>query len=684
MPYQTIPIPIAVRGLNKDLQPTQIPASSPNMKNMNVKHWGVQKRLGMSELGINLPIILSGDSGIGMELIQYPDARGVNHNIAITTTCAYLYDSSFKQWIDIMPSTQMQDCESQAEWVAGSDITLSDESTIKVEGSNALKMLATDAIAVGAEIASTTTFDDSADLSDYGAVAHVSFWFYSSKAAVSITVHVKDSVGADDIEALSFTATLADTWYHVCREVDLSAINTATSLSIDTETALVATDFIIIDDIRASSSFSGSNSNRWSHSIATDPNEFTNNGGAAIIISNNVDKPYYFEGQDSDRFQLLDVSTFTSFGHSKEIIEFWNHFFHINYNNGNTNVRSLVYTDLGNIDEYVTGTSGSNTLTDSIGKALRAKKLGSDMIIYSESSITTCRYLGGIILFIFPTLVYETGLFAEKGIWEFVNAHYFIGTDQKIYRYHGGQQLIPIGTAIEDSFFESMDTSKRDMIVVGLDPSAHKLYFFAPESSDTYANKAYVYNYKQTPPTWEFHEFNDTVRDFSIFSSKNNWYADGPELAGTYADERADYADASHTQSGHPVAVILTHDGYILQLDEGSGLDNDANIECIYDTMDLTADLEEHNIRTAWISFNMMSTIASATVDMYYSIDGGLNWININTNYSISGGLANKWTQHRIPIDVTERKLRLRLTQNSSKDLQIRAASINMDMVSAR
>ncbi len=670
--YQTIQIPIATNGLNKDLQPTQIPSASPNIVNMMVENWGVRKRLGYSTLGTNLPIVLSGDSGIGMELIQYTDARGELHHLALTTRAVYKYDTDTEQWVDIMPSTQLQDCEDNTEWAAGADVTLSD-STENREGTNALRIEADANISIGALVASTTTFDDSADVSDYDAISHVSFWFYSSKANVSITVHIKDSVGPDDIEALSFVATSANTWYHVLREVDLSDIDTATSIEIDTETALVDGDYILVDDIRASSAFTGDFTNRWSHSLATDPNEFTNNGGTALVLSNNVDPIHYFEGHSTSRLVPLDVSDFASLATVKEIEEFWNHFFAFNYNNGNANVRSLAFTNLGDIDNWTSGTSGSTTLTDTRGKLLRVKKLGSDMIIYSENTISTCRYLGGTVLFIFPTLVYETGLFSEKGIWDFVNIHYFIGTDQKLYGYAGGKQLIQIGLAIEDSLFTELDVSKKDRISVGLDPARHKLYFFFPKSSDKYANKAYTYNYKVSPPTWEYHEFNDTIRDFSVFSNLASWYADGSELAGTYADETTFYADASFTQSGHPTAVIISHDGYVFQLDEKLGLDNDTNIHSIYDTMDITFDKEEHRFRTVWLSFSAMSSKMLATVDCYYSTDGGISFTNINTNYSISSGLANEWTQHRIPIDIEDRKVRFRIEQNSDKDFQIRS-----------
>jgi len=521
--YEIIQIPIAVNGLNKDMQPTQIPSASPNMKNFYVEPWGVRKRLGYIESGLNLPL-----SGIGMELIQYIDARGNVHHIAITSTCAFLYDSGNDQWKEIMPSTQIQDCEDHSEWNEGTDITGSD-STGKIEGSNSLKLLAGDSIAAGSKIADTTIFDDSANLLTYGAKSHISFWYLASKADVSVTIYVKDA--DSDVEATSYIASpVADKWYHCCIEVDLSGIDTATSIEIDTETALVSGDYILVDDIRVSSTFSGTYSNRFSHTTTHDTSVFTSNGGTALVISNDVDKCYYFEGSSGSRFVLLDLTDIACFAHAKEIKEFWNHLFVINFNNGSNNVRSLTYSDLGNITEFTQGTSGANVLTDSIGRLLRAKKLGSELILYSENSITTCAYLGSTVLFTFPTLVYETGLLAEKAIWDFVNVHYFLGTDQKIYGYAGGQQLISIGDAIEDSLFDELDISKKDRISFGLDAGRKKLHMFFPTSSEDYAKCSYTYNYKQSNKSWEYHEFAHAVRDFSLFSNKVEWYCDGPEI----------------------------------------------------------------------------------------------------------------------------------------------------------
>lgn len=680
--YKTVPIPIATNGLNKDLQPTQIPSASPNMVNMMVENWGVRKRLGYSTLGTNLPL-----PGIGMELVQYPDARGNLHHLAFTTTCIFLYDSDSEQWLNICPPTIIEDCED--DWVTGAGADSSSaQSDIKKVGTNALKI----------EVKADSSDGDILcyeDLATTDITTHniISFWVRSTGAlsAGSIEIVLTEAelgaktgtITTDYIEITNPIAMSANTWYNFSVALTGSRITTTLnaieSIAVysNHETELDGVD-IYLDDIKVTTGFNGDASNRWSHGVAFDPTNFSNNGGSALVVSNNVDSIYYYEGDAGDTFAALDMSDFANFASAKEIVEFWNHFFAFNYADTSRHVRSLAYTNLGNIKDWTGGTSGSNTLTDTIGKLLRAKKLGADLILYSENSITTCRYYGSTILFLFPTLVYETGLFAEKAIWDFVNVHYFLGTDQKIYGYGGGQQLLPIGEPIEDSLFESLDVSKKERIVVGLDPVKHKLYFFVPSSSDDYPKQSYVYNYKQRPATWEFHEFNDTVRDFSIFSNKSAWYADGSELAGTYADETSFYADSSFTQSGQPVAVILTHDGFIFKLDEALGLDNTTNIPCVYDTMDITLDGEEHYFRTVWVSFNLMSTKATGTFSILYSVDGGDSWISIETNYSISSALANSWSQHRIPIDVTARKLRFRLTQDSDKDLRIRSANIKM------
>ncbi len=666
--FQTIAIPLGLQGINKDAQgPNLNGIHTPNMKNFVLERTHYRKRLGYSKLGLNLPL-----QGTGMELVEYTDARGVVHNVAITTTLPYLYRTSERQWYPILATVQMQDCELHTEWSAGSNITVATDSTNFKEGSNSLKMTAGANIAVGAQISSTTTFDDTDDLSGYGAVANVMFWFRSSKAGVSITLHVKDA--DTDIEVLSFSATSADTWYHVTKQVDLSGIATATSLTIDTETALVSTDIINIDDIRVCSAFTGGDTNRFSHTEAFDSVKHSNNGGSALCISNGIDTPLYYEGQSNDIFQAMDFSTFVNFAHTREIIDFWNHFFCLNFNNNNQNVRSYAFTDFGNVDEFADGTSGSGVLTDSIGQIIRALKLGSNLIIYSDKSITACQYYGSTVLFVFPTLVDETGLYAPKAIWNFANIHYFLGADLKIYGYQGGRQLLHVGTMIEDTLFSQIDSSKKVHIATGVDQGRHKLSFFYPETGDTYAKSAYVMNYKRQNWPWEFYRFADYVRDYSIFSNKNTWYCDDEERKNLFCDEVSFFCDEASSQSGSPIAIFISDDGYVYQLDEVTGKDDDANIECIYDTEDFTVREQGLVGRYLWYEFEAKATIAGSTIQVYYSLDSGETFTEFIDSPVYSSGLTltSTWDYYRLPLDVTNKRIRYRIYQNSNKDVQLR------------
>lgn len=508
---------VPVEGLNRDDEPTKFAgAYSPYMKNAVVELTKVRKRRGYTQLGTNLPL-----SGVGMELISYLDARGSTHMIALTTTKAYLYDTSLNTWGEITPM---------------------------------------------------------------------------------------------------------------------------------------------------SAEFSGGPNNRWSWCPATDTKEFPNNGGTALLISNGVDDVHQYEGDTGDRFTTL-AHLFDSFGNTKELAEFWNHVFFINYNNGANNVRSLAYADAGNVDAWIAGTSGAHMLTDSRGALLRAKKLGADMVLYSERSITMCRYYGGPSIFSFPTLVYETGLLAPKCIWDFVNVHFLLGTDQKVYAYYGGTQMLPIGERVEESLFAELDVSKKQHVVTGLDQGKHVVHFFVPRASDDYAKVSYAINYKRRNMPWEYHEFADTVRDFSMFQNSFTWYCDDDDRKDLYCDEVGFYCDDSYGQIGYEMAVFLSHDGYVFKLDELAGKDDNADIEFEVQSPDVTLDDEKSKFRTVWISFTARSSVVDSTVYVYYSTDGGVSWTEL-VDSPVS--LESKWKAHRLPVDTLARRIRAKVYQKSDKDVQLR------------
>jgi hypothetical protein len=424
--------------------------------------------------------------------------------------------------------------------------------------------------------------------------------------------------------------------------------------------------------------FTGDDDDRWSHDVFTDTVEFQLNGNDALVISNGTDDGlYFFEGYSGDYFKPFDTGI-GSFSNAKEIFSFWNYFFLWNYSLGNQVVRSWKRSAVGDLDNFDGVGSAFGTLTDSIGKIVRVKKLGYNAIIYSDNSITTGVKSGGVTTFEFPTLVYETGLFASKAIWDFVNVHYFIGTDQKFYGYSGGQILNEIGVGIEKAFFQELKMSLKERITFGIDTNNHKLYCHFPDSTSDFGKKYYAYNYRAPVKSWEFGEFAHDVRDFSLFSNKIDYYADSDQFAGVFADESALFCDDSFIQAGYPQPTFIDYDGNVYKISEALGTFAGEQIDCEYQTPDFSINVEQFESRFAWVSFNLMSLFSGDVVKVEFAVDEDIDngvWTAL-VDSPIT--LTQYWKEHRLPLDQAGRRISFRLVQDSgSKDLQIRMARIS-------
>jgi hypothetical protein len=261
----TIPIPIARGGINKDIEPTSLEGVfTPFMLNMII-------------------------TGTGAKLVEYIDARGTIHTLAITITHAYEYQADSDLWLQITPSIDLENCDSG--WTAGTSITLAYDTSDKIRGTGSAKMTLDAGRSDGDQLA----YKDISSV-DITSMTHVGFWIKSSVtlAASALEVVVSESNHASGektgtyVESLT-TALTADTWKFVCLAKTLTDYNAVISCSIYANATLASGIIIRLDDIRAYDELAGDVDKPVSCSLATDLNEFTNNGGLAQVISNSVD-----------------------------------------------------------------------------------------------------------------------------------------------------------------------------------------------------------------------------------------------------------------------------------------------------------------------------------------------------------------------------------------------------------
>lgn len=658
---QVLAYHVPTKGLNTRQEPTAFSDSfTPGILNMYVEPTKCRKRRGFSKIGeSSLPL-----RGTGMDLIAYIDARGNRHEIALTTTHAYLYDTTNNEWDDITPSEVLTAADSG--WTAGTSVTLSHDASVKKEGTASAKLYMTTGHSDGDKLA----YEDfsAIDITDRNAIG---FWLRSDAALASGSIEVVVSENANGSKTNGVTvvidkALVVDTWQYFIIATSLSAMNAVVSIGVYANLTIAATTSIYVDDVKAHNVFGGTDSDLWVSTLATDSSEFSNNGGTALIIANGVDDMWYYEGHSGDKFKALVHGS--SVASCRVLAEFWNHLMFLNFDDGSRNVKSLVHAAPGDVDDFSGVTAGAYTLTDTIGEILAVRKLGSSLVVYSEKSITIGRYYGGLTIFAFPTLVFEIGVVSANAVWASVDNHFVLGTDQRVYAFYGETHLLPVGEAIEDRLFAELDIEKRSQIVTGFDVGRHKVHFFIP-TVDDYAHCSYCLNYKSSELSWERHRFAKTVKGFGSIQASFTWYCDEDPVKDLYCDEVSFYTDESYGQTGYEIASFISDDGYVYQLDEVTGKDDVFGIPCLIDTPDFVLSAEEQYGRWQWFSFQAYSSVVGATVDIRYSDDGGLSWIPLSDS---PVSLNQQWTTHRLPVDVVSRRIRFRIVQFSDKDLQVR------------
>jgi hypothetical protein len=780
MPSQIMSKDVPVFGLNtNDDSATFDSPYSPYMKNVVVETTRIKKRMGYTKLGFsdNSPPL----NGLGMELINYKDALGESHLIALTTTDAYLYkpalrnvnneiiEGSESKWLNITPISKTKFAEKYS--IDFRFYLMHNSTVIRAQlTTDAFELLIDDSDEDRQTIAETfwIEFRDRDETDKYTA-----FTYYSSiteetvwveldtgetptdeyEISDGITFKILDRDLFDTLDVvenqrpvLVFTVPekaqnvvlgldiVTDDYYRTLTEATLDitinsdsdnitySYNGATPVvlstdwgeDLNTQIALGSTGaYVEINDdfdsfgeefnitipregLFATQQFTGSVANRFSHCVVTDMNKFTKRSGSALLITNNIDGIFYYEGSSSERFKRFtytetveEVEITKELGFAKEIIEFWNHLFLCNFQIANyRDVRSLVHSGAGDMNSwYGEGSSGSYTLTDSRGSIKRVVKLGAALVIYSGNSITLGRHYGGLTPFAFPTMVYETGLLSDKAVWDSVNVHFFLGNDQRVYAYYGETHLVPIAERIEDSLFREIDATKTNMIVSGLDIGRHKLHFCIPTvgSDSDYPFTTYTLNYKRNELSWEYHRYADAIRDLGVFMSTYTWYCDEPPFTYGETDERNKscdeviiFCDESYGQEGYDTSCFISafiDDNskpkcYVYEINNIDDKDDGVDIEFELHTPDFTIAAEENFARWQWLSFVAKSDIADSKVTVQYAVE---NNIDDNDWYTIKSDmlLSDKWTTYRIPLDIDARVIRFRIL-NYSGDVQIR------------
>lgn len=193
---------------------------------------------------------------------------------------------------------------------------------------------------------------------------------------------------------------------------------------------------------------------------------------------------------------------------------------------------------------------GFADMLDTGGINLWSEKLGSQLIVYQTKGIWDCRYVGGSTVFSPVPLITNLGLLASNLVASAGNVHFFVADDFNVYAYYGGTVKQAIGTKIQSTLQEDLNTDYVYMAKIAIGKDGRRLWIFIPSGDGYYNTKAYIYDIRDDK--WMIRNFDDKYDTGGITAMA---------IVGAQRYEvGASYNVAMHTVSPNDISQTATNE----------------------------------------------------------------------------------------------------------------------------
>lgn len=681
-------MPPPVGGLNKELDGIHLPDQQTQaLQNFRCNPGKIRALLGWDRLGDTLSL-----PGYGEDIFVYTDERGNNHLIALTTTDAALFQADettdstdYDRWLLLTPSIVIEDCEDVWDDQTGGKITMASATlTNRVRGTKSLKITFDQAVAAGVVCSEVIALDISDD--GHGSpttMNSVGFWSkFTTSDDVSdgdLQIRVTDQAnGAAGGDGVVTDITVGSAWTFDRTVHDLSSLDDTISVALIATVEIPAGTVLYIDDIRAYKPFTGDDSDKWRHTIfndegigytAGDDNTPLDTYDSGLLITNRTsDGVWFWEGDSVERgfedftgqINGAPGGDLTNFSTCFDLFELGNHLSLARPTISTKYVKRIVYADIGDANNFTTsGTFGDNRLVDSIGEIKRCVRLGKDIIVYSENSITTWTYVSGDKIFVPTTYIDYTGLFSVNAIWAGPGFHIFLGTDKKVYQYFGQKNLVSIAPTMDENIFKQLNATYKYNISMGYESTAKLLFIMYPTNL-TETNYGFLYDLSQNPRTWSTVFFSGPVTNPRAFiewrsvGGAGSYRCNGAAFTGLGCDDTGLRCNAGYTQEGFAQLVRIDYDGTVWTFTESLANALNSSAQTKDYTVSQLNELYEGRVTEFGVRVDSGSS-STSTPRFEYSTDEGRTW-TIIASQEVTQTPAN----YKFDIDVKARRIRFR------------------------
>lgn len=616
----------------------QDPRSSPNLQNVRVTNGIIQPAPGYDNHG-SLNTVL----GTPMLITQYRENDGDVHLLCFTTKYTYEFNTTLLNWGNVV-SRQKVLSECDAAWTASANVTASQETTIKVNGTASSKLVIAGAFTTG-----IAAYEDFAAVNTT-TCSYIHFWIRSSITTTNGQLQIvvdNTSACASPLQAYDVPALTADTWTQV--EVAIGSGSNAAVISVGLN---VATDVgaggatVYIDRVIMADRYTGDEDDRWS-------------------VDHYLDKFYATNGVDpitvKDHSAAFDDwAEAVSAGYKcRRLAAFRNHLvMGYMFESGTEYPQRTRWTDSGAVT--FGGTAGS-TETEGEDEIMNMVPLGNKLAYYKEDSVVLATHIGGSTVYRFDRPLTNSGVISGDLVVAVGELHIFVASDN-IYFYAGGQDPVPVGDSIRAEFFRILSDSYIRRGFGYYSPENEEVYLCIPTDGATTPNVIWVLNTLDN--TWTLRRKSGIMCIGSYNTVATTTFGDA---VGTFGAQTLTFGDRGFSSTA-PILLTGNSDRTILQIDETSVNDITSAIDKIYDTPDFTADslttpdngpvhLTDHTKRWMRMAFEAKGT----AVSVYFSRDGGSTFTLLQTKT-----LTSAWMRYTVSMDIPAERIRFRFRNASA------------------
>ena len=162
----------------------------------------------------------------------------------------------------------------------------------------------------------------------------------------------------------------------------------------------------------------------------------------------------------------------------------------------------IRFSERENINSYtpsVTNTAGTQRLQDGT-KIIGALKAKENILIWTDTALYTMKFVGSPFVFGFEQVGTNCGLIGKNAAVEVDGVAYWMGT-KGFFLFDGTVKTLPC--SVEDEVFNSLDTTKGQQVVAGLNNLFSEVTWWytespSPTAGGDFNNKAVAYNYAES------------------------------------------------------------------------------------------------------------------------------------------------------------------------------------------